>query len=355
MATTSALFIQQRGGKHCSSSADSVFQGLTTSSYIIQNEHIDEHAVQCELTTLCLRYLCLPCFSSGYDKDERLDKAKLGWLSFQDYACSQWYSHIDTMISDCSELFYDWPKCQEYQGKFSFALRDFIDTHCADLTTELHPELKQSKLDAFSELPFYESLCFLWNHIYTHQKAAYDVRLTVGIAQLDEALRENRITLEENFKPNSIACLNDTIGDYYGPNLFKCKRTLCKYFYVGYDRKKDRDAHDNRHDRPYLCPVSCNFAPIGFSTKKDKDRHVRTHHPEESDGPSFFEVLSHKVESTRFTCTICGKNFTRKINLKGHERSHFGERPYACVNCGKAFARLNDCRRHEKLHLKKKA
>ncbi|RYP79132.1 hypothetical protein DL771_000110 [Monosporascus sp. 5C6A] len=302
----------------------------TARRYIIQNEHINEQAVQCELATLCLRYLSLSCFSKGYDEDERRDKAKLGWFSFQDYACSQWHSHIGTMITACRDLFYNRHHRQEYEGKFGFALQCFIDTHRANITTEPHPELEQtpSELARFSGLSFYENLCFLWNHIYTHQKGTYDVRNTVGIAQLDEALRDNRIALEENFTPSSEAWLNDTIQDYYGPNLFKCKRTLCKFFYLGYNKKKDRDIHDSRHDRPYSCPVNCNLAPIGFSSKKDKDRHVRTYHPDQSEGPSVFEALSRRIDSSRFTCKICDKSFTRKINLKGHERSHFGERPH---------------------------
>ncbi|KAI1422036.1 hypothetical protein F5Y12DRAFT_800163 [Xylaria sp. FL1777] len=327
----------------------------TARRYIVQNEHIDEQAVQCELTTLCLRYLCLPCFSEGYDEDERRETAKLGWFSFQDYACSQWHSHIDTMITACRDLFYSLN--QEYEEKFSFALQCFIDTHRADLATELHPDLEQTpaELARFSGLSFYENICFLWNHIYTHQKGTYDVRNTVGIAQLDEALQKNRITLEENFTPTSEACLNDRIADYYGPNLFKCKRTLCKFFYLGYDKKKDRDTHNSRHDRPYPCPVNCNFAPIGFSSSKDRDRHVRTYHPDQSEGPSVFEALSRRIGSSEFTCKICGKDFTRNITLKGHERSHFGERPYACSNCGKAFARINDCRRHERIHSRRGA
>ncbi|KAI1635197.1 hypothetical protein F4809DRAFT_467935 [Biscogniauxia mediterranea] len=320
----------------------------TARHYIVQNEHINEKEVQCDLTTLCLRYLCLPCFSKGYSQNDRQEKAKLGWFSFQDYACSQWQSHVDTVIRACRDLFDN----QEYEQKFGFALQCFIDTYHADLTRTPHPELVPipSELAKLSELSFYQHICFLWNHIYTHQKNSYEVRNTVGITQLDEALRENRITLEENFTPRSEAYLNDTIGDYYGPNLFKCKRTLCKFFYLGYDRKQDRDMHDSRHDRPYPCPINCNLAPIGFSSRKDRDRHVRTYHPDQREGPSLFQARRHRASSTPFTCRICGNDFTRKINLKGHERSHFGDRPYPCFNCGKAFARLSDCRRHEKIH-----
>lgn len=288
--------------------------------------------------------------SSGDTEGERREKAKLGWFSFQDYACSQWYSHIDTTIAACRDLFSHPHLGETYRERFGSALQDFIAIHNDDLTKEQHQDLEQlsPKLAAFSDLSFYRNLCLLWNHIYTHQKGSYEIRCTVGLAQLDKALLQNRITIEGSFKPDSEAWLNDTIGDYYGANLFKCKRVLCKFFYQGYDKKKDRDTHDSRHERPFLCPLDCNFALTGFSSKKDRERHVRIYHPDHNDGPSVFEALHSRTGELRFTCNICNKKFTRKITLKGHERSHFGDRPYGCSVCSKSFARVNDCRRHER-------
>ena len=320
-------------------------------SHIVQNEYINEQEVQCDLAILCLRYLCLLTRSNGYEPGDRQEKAKLGWFAFQDYACSQWHIHIDTIIERCWDLFNDPSRGPTYETKFGSALVTFLVTHRPDLTREQHQDLKPPPqvLKRFSGFSFYNALGVLWNHIYTHQKSEYDKRDTVALAQLEKALLSNRLVLEK-LKPDDKACIGDKIEDYYGRNLFKCKRVLCKFFHQGYERQKDRENHDSRHERPFQCPVNCSLAPIGFSAKKDRDRHVRKWHPEQTEGTSVFEPLpSHSGTSDRrFKCNICQKEFTRKITLKGHQRSHFGERPYPCPLCGKAFARLSDCQRHEK-------
>ncbi|RSL99877.1 hypothetical protein CDV31_012011 [Fusarium ambrosium] len=322
-----------------------------------KNKYIKQNQVQCQLTSLCLRYLSLPSFtnSKDYESSERRKHAKFGWFSFQDYACSKWYSHMDTFIRECSDMFD--PGVSEEggeQGDFIAALQLFVDTHGEEIKAERHAKLEISHIKKFDKMPFYENLLMVWNHIYTHQQSKDEERNKVGIPQIDEALLQNRTAVEE-YEPDEKVSGERYIKDFYGLNLYKCRRTLCRYFYVGYDTKAARKSHENRHDRPFPCEVKgCTSAPIGFSTNKDKDRHVRIYHPELSEGPTVFEALSRRQATgpARFTCHLCGKNFTRKINLSGHERSHYGDRPYKCSFCEKAFARMNDCRRHEKIHRK---
>ncbi|PON27159.1 hypothetical protein TGAM01_v204108 [Trichoderma gamsii] len=299
----------------------------TARRYIVNNAHINAEETQCQLTTLCLRYLCLLTTSNvDQDEEQHLIKVKRGWFAFQDYACSQWHSHVDTVMKACKNLFCGNTHDAQHAEKFGSALQNFIDTHREDLTTDLHSDLARdlpAELRQYSELPFYDNLCSLWNHIYTHQKGAYDNRNTVGIPRIEAALLRNRDALEK-LSPQDIAHISDTIGDYYGTNLFKCKRVLCKFFYIGYEKKDDREAHNSRHDRPYQCPIRCNLAPLGFSNKKDWERHVRHYHSHLSEGPSVFEALRSRPGQNGFQCTLCGKEFTRKITQQGHERSHFG-------------------------------
>ncbi|KAH7255325.1 uncharacterized protein BKA55DRAFT_688340 [Fusarium redolens] len=325
----------------------------TARRYIIDNKHISEKQVQCQLTTICLRYLTLPCFTRNFNylAPQRSEDARLGWFSFQDYTCSQWLYHVDTLIRECSEVFTT-ETFPDVAADFASALKHFVNTHRADLTTTKHAELVESHIETFMGLELYEDLHLLWNHIYTHQRGDYGTRNTVGVKQIENGLKDNRKELER-FLPSQRSGDEDTIEDYYGSNLFKCNRTLCRFFYVGYDEKSNRDDHRKRHERPFHCPVSCNAAPLGFVSNKDRDRHINIYHPELSEGVAIFEALSRRQAPGRFVCQICNKTFTRNINLKSHERSHFGDRPFACTTCGKAFARVNDCRRHEKIHARR--
>lgn len=55
----------------------------------------------------------------------------------------------------------------------------------------------------------------------------------------------------------------------------------------------------------------------------------------------------------RFSCPICYKMFTRKDNLKVHQRVHTGDMPFECKYCGLPFRWTGALHTHEANHAKK--
>lgn len=51
------------------------------------------------------------------------------------------------------------------------------------------------------------------------------------------------------------------------------------------------------------------------------------------------------------TCRWCSRGFRYPSEVRTHERTHTGEKPYACKFCGQLFSASSNLRRHERRHL----
>ncbi|XP_053149280.1 zinc finger protein 585B-like [Hemicordylus capensis] len=51
-----------------------------------------------------------------------------------------------------------------------------------------------------------------------------------------------------------------------------------------------------------------------------------------------------------YTCLVCGKSLSRKETLIDHQRVHTGEKPYTCSECGKSFNLKSGLTVHQRIH-----
>ncbi|XP_068115334.1 zinc finger protein 300-like [Hyperolius riggenbachi] len=106
---------------------------------------------------------------------------------------------------------------------------------------------------------------------------------------------------------------------------------------------------------------SCSVCGKGFTRKAGLLNHQRTHTGERpfscsACGKTFIHktgLLSHQKTHTGerpFSCSVCRKGFRHKGGLLIHQRTHTGERPFSCAECGKGFSDRGNLVRHERIH-----
>ncbi|KAG0649191.1 Vegetative incompatibility HET-E-1 [Hyphodiscus hymeniophilus] len=322
----------------------------TAKIYMTESKHIQPSAVECNLASLCLRYLTFQCFDDEIDSDDLELFTTNGFLSFQDYASAKWLQHIRAVIQMSTATFFSDGESQRALQDLELGLEEFSSRYEQDMTQGPIPKEVEEACEPFKAYLFHTSLVCVWNHIYEHDLKGPEARKKISLQCLGKSLLRNRALLESLSSSTS----SKAITIFHGDKHFKCPRPTCFYFHEGFKNASSRDQHINRHDRPFSCAFpDCSIAEFGFSSNKDLEKHRKLFHPQTADQANAFQGKVNPTAATPWGCDLCDKRFTRSFHQRNHLRSHAGERPFKCGDCGKAFTRSNDCKRHEKLHTRR--
>lgn len=298
---------------------------LNAMRHLFNSGYIPLSIAELSMSALCLNYLTFDCFEEHIDASQLTQLGKDGYFAFQDYAIAHWVDHLLAWIHSLS----DPTKTKlnvEKEASDTFLV--FGDRFSADLRASSINEQLILSCDKLQYLTCFPVIVDLWRHTKSYKALQDDRQDKVSLLSLGKALERNRSVLEDLERLAASGTSEaDLLRSLYGENWFKCSRISCFYFHEGFQSRSSRQAHYDRHDRPFRCEEEdCPAGAIGFASLKELEKHKRNMHPGIDKLSSTFARLKKgsAVEALleKYPCPHCPSRFASRLDCRCHMISH---------------------------------
>ncbi|KAJ5959494.1 uncharacterized protein N7479_006644 [Penicillium vulpinum] len=290
----------------------------TAKFYLINHGVVNVMQEELKMASLCLGYLALPGFDMLLTDSSVDDLLKIGYYAFLDYAACYWSGHLEASLAG------------RVDGAAVHAiicvLERFLDSHYREPkeTIETQPRTNQM-LDqlqgnnTWTSWGYFEKLCRAFISTQNQiQSYGEDAALNDAL-DIPDIVTRVRGTLE-----HAASSLLDSWNDYdqnmfkffYGDEVYKCPRMSCEYFHRGFQSPKEREAHIQKHTRPYCCSYpGCLRTALGFLSKAELRKHVAQTHETALRGEHSFPL---KRGRPVLQCSACQQEFLQPGKFRNH-------------------------------------
>lgn len=299
---------------------------LTCGRYIQELGYIPRFMAEHSMTILCLHYLSFECFEETRDPDMLPDLLQEGYFAFQDYAIAHWPDHLLAFFETSADAAHG-KSIVEHETSDAFLL--FANRFYADLSALPVDQNSFPDCDRFQSFDCFPIMISLWRHAKSFKGLFDDRRDEVSLPSLGRNLKRNRAILE-GFLESVTKSGSElaTLRIFYGDHWYKCSKLSCYYFHEGFATRSVRQAHYDRHDRPFRCEEEdCPSATIGFGSLKELGKHKRNMHPGIDKLSSTFARLKKGKNGLaavqKYPCPRCPSKFASRLECRIHMSSRY--------------------------------